>query len=214
VIIIKKIITGKWKENCFIIYNSAKDALVIDPGGKINEIVHFIEDNDLKILAILNTHAHYDHIGAVYELKETFSIPFYLHSKDQKLLKSANLYRMIFEGDKVIKIPKIDFYFDLINTPIHLGGFSIDILFTPGHTEGGVCIIIEDSVFTGDTLFAGKIGRTDLPGGNHQTLMKSLKVFSQLPHEFNIFPGHGKITTIADELTNNKILSEVLKSAQ
>ena len=86
-ITIKQVITGKWKENCYIVYNSNKETFIIDPGNNASDIIQFVKENDLKILAILNTHAHYDHIGGIYELKETFSVPFYLHSEDQKLLK-------------------------------------------------------------------------------------------------------------------------------
>jgi hydroxyacylglutathione hydrolase len=211
---IKNIITGKWKENCYIVYSSNKETLIIDPGSNASEIIQFVKENDLKILAILNTHAHYDHIGGIYELKETFSVPFYLHSEDQKLLKSANLYKAIFDGEHPIKIPQVDYYFDQIKTPVQLGEFTINVIFTPGHTKGGVCFCIEDMIFTGDTLLEGHIGRVDLPGGNKLTLLNSLKILSTLPKDHKVFSGHGKETTIAHELANNKRFSEVLSLVQ
>ena len=173
-ITIEQVITGKWKENCYIVYNSNKETLIIDPGSNANIITQYVKDNDLKTLAILNTHAHYDHIGGIYELKEAFIIPFYLHSEDQKLLDSANLYRAIFDGDHPVKVPQVDFYFDKIKTPLQFGSFLVDIILTPGHTKGGVCFCIENMIFAGDTLLKGSIGRVDLPGGDKKTLLNSL----------------------------------------
>jgi hydroxyacylglutathione hydrolase len=211
---IKKIVTGKWKENCYIVHNLNKEALIIDPGGSASSIKQFIEENELKVLAVLNTHAHYDHIGGIYELKDAYSTPFYLHSEDRKLLKSANFYRVIFDGDQPVKIPQVDYYFDQINMPVLLGDFTIYVIFTPGHTDGSVCLLIRDMLFSGDTLLKGEIGRIDLPGGNKLELAKSLRSISQLSRKLKVLPGHGKETTIACELANNRKISEVLLSAQ
>jgi hydroxyacylglutathione hydrolase len=211
-ITLKRIVTGKWKENCYIVSDSNKEALVIDPGANAAGISDYVKKNNLEILAILNTHAHHDHIGGIFELKESFATSFYLHSEDQKLLKSANLYAVLFEGESPIKIPQIDFYIDQIETPVRLGDFIINILFTPGHTKGGVCFLIEDMIFTGDTLLEGDIGRVDLPGGDRYSLAKSLKMISELPQKMKVLPGHGKATTIARELSNNIKLSEILLS--
>ena len=95
---IKNIPNGKWKENCYVVSNLNSDALIIDPGGAVKSIVNFIKDKNLNVRAILNTHAHYDHVGAINKLKDEFSIPLFLHSKDDKLLKDANLYARIFES--------------------------------------------------------------------------------------------------------------------
>ena len=211
-ITLTRIITGKWKENCYIVSDSNNDALVIDPGANAAGIRDYVKKNNLEILAILNTHAHHDHIGGIFELKESFATSFYLHSEDQKLLKSANLYAVLFEGESPIKIPQIDFYIDQIETPIRLGDFIINILFTPGHTKGGVCFLIEDMIFTGDTLLEGDIGRVDLPGGDRYSLAKSLKMITELSQKLKVLPGHGKATTIARELSNNIKLSEILLS--
>ena len=203
-IYIKKIITGKWKENCYIVSDLNKNALIIDPGSDEERIVSFIEGSKLNILAILNTHAHYDHIGAVKKLKDRFSVPFFLHSKDRKLLKSANLYIKIFDGDDPISISKVDYYFDQREMIIQLGDFSIQVLFTPGHTKGSVCFQIEDCLFTGDTLLNGKIGRVDLPGGDEHTLKKSLKAISKITENIIVYPGHGESTILSSELKYNK----------
>ena len=208
---IKKIVTGKWRENCYIVCHKNKNALIIDPGSNVGDIIQYIEKNNLKILAIFNTHTHYDHIGGVNDLKEKYQIPFFIHSKDEKLLKSANLYRILFDGDEPIKIPLVDYYFDRIESPIEIGGFTIHVLFAPGHTEGSVCLRIEESLFSGDTLLKNNIGRIDLPGGDRLSLIKSLNMISKLPKELEIFPGHGKITTLDDELKNNRKFIKVVK---
>jgi|TARA_B100000315_G_scaffold155664_1_gene144241 glyoxylase-like metal-dependent hydrolase (beta-lactamase superfamily II) len=210
---IKQIPNGKWKENCYIINNNRKDALLIDPGGDEISIIDFIVGNNLNVEAIINTHAHYDHIGAISRLKKKFSIPFFLHSKDEKLLKTANLYVKLFDGDGTIKIPAVDHYLDKIDIQKYITVFPIKVLFTPGHTWGSVCILIHDKIFTGDTLFNERIGRVDLPGGDKLALEESLKTLSKLPGNICIYPGHGTSSTIRHELEYNKNFSQALKWA-
>ena len=200
---IERITNGKWKENCYVVSNVNNDALIIDPGSDEIRIINFIKDNNLNADAIINTHAHYDHVGAISKLKDEFLIPLFLHSRDEKLLKTANLYANLFDGIGTIKIPTVDYYFDQIDIQDYVKGFSIKVYFTPGHTWGSVCLLIEDSLFTGDTLFNGKIGRIDLPGGDKQSLIKSLKILSKLPHQTTIYPGHGTSSTIGHELKYN-----------
>ena len=208
---IKQIANGKWKENCYVVSNLNSDALIIDPGDAEKSIVNYIKGKMLNVCAILNTHAHYDHVGAISKLKDEFSIPLFLHSKDEKLLKSANLYAKIFDGIGPIIIPTVDYYFDQIDIQDYLASFSIKVLFTPGHTWGSVCILIEDCLFTGDTLLNGKIGRIDLPGGDEQALRESLKTISKLPKHISIYPGHGTSSTIGNELKYNKNFIQALK---
>ena len=201
---IKNIPNGKWNENCYIINNINNEALIIDPGGADKRIINYIKINDLNAQAIINTHGHYDHIGAINKLKNEFSIPFFLHSKDIKLLKTANLYAKLFDGLGTISVPTVDYFLDQINITDHIDSFSIKILFTPGHTWGSVSFLIEDCLFTGDTLINGNIGRVDLPGGDKETLIKSLKIFSKLPNDIHIYPGHGNSSTIGYELDHNE----------
>jgi len=167
--------TGKWCENCYVVHNSSKEGLIIDPGENRDEIIKHINKNNINVLAIINTHAHYDHIGAVSILKDTLETSFYLHSKDKRLLRSANLYKTIFECDKTITIPSVDYYFEECDTNIKFNDFTVKIIHTPGHTEGSVCFQIDNYLFAGDTLFETDVGRVDLPGGNKTKLIESLK---------------------------------------
>jgi hydroxyacylglutathione hydrolase len=208
---IKRIPNGKWKENCYIVSNLNRDALLIDPGGDKKKIINFINANNLNVCAILNTHAHYDHVGAIKILKDEYSIPLFLHSRDEKLLKSANLYAKLFDGIGPVKIPNVDYYFDQIDIQDYITSFSIKVLFTPGHTWGSVCLLFVDCLFTGDTLLNGKIGRVDLPGGDEETLNKSLKIISTLPNQTNIYPGHGTSSTIFHELKYNNSFIQALR---
>ena len=184
--------------------------MIIDPGGDEKNITNCILENNSNVCAIINTHAHYDHIGAVNYLKNKYSVPFYLHSKDEKLLQSANFYMKVFEGTNYIKIPEVDFFIDHMENLINIANFSIEILFTPGHTYGSVCLLIENCLFTGDTLFKGEIGRTDLPGGNEDILKKSLKTISMLPKYISIYAGHGAPSTIEEELKHNRNFIQAL----
>ena len=172
----------------------------------IDFIIQKFKDN-LTILAILNTHGHYDHVGAVKKLKDEFKIPFFLCFEDQKLLEHANLYLMFLPGAKFIQVPKVDYCFDKIRLPIKLENFSIKVLFTPGHTKGSVCFQIEDVIFTGDTLLKGEIGRIDVTEGDKHIMKESLKRISKLPPRIIIYPGHGESTMLSNELKyNNKFI--------
>jgi len=207
---VKLIKTGKWKENCFVIHNSINAGLIIDPGQNSDEIIAHIKKNKISVKAILNTHAHYDHVGAVQILKKTFLIPFYLHSKDSRLLKSVNLYISIFEGEKIISVPDVDHYFDKNKNPLIFNEISVKIIETPGHTPGSVCFQVEGCLFSGDTLFEKEIGRVDLPGGNQAELTQSLIELSKLPPELKLYPGHGNPTTMKQVISKNLKLRDLI----
>lgn len=208
-IIIKRIISGKWEENCYIV-SKDKEAIVIDPGDNVDQMIRYLQDNHLTVSAVLNTHAHFDHIGGVNTIVNTYECPFYLHSKDERLLKSANLYMTFFEGEKRIKVPIINEYLDKTESPLKIGNLSITILLTPGHTLGGVSFLIENNLFTGDTLLKDSVGRVDLPGANKLKLEESLQLLSVLNPDFIIYSGHGDSTTLKEELIYNKYLIELI----
>jgi len=207
---VERIVTGKWTENCYVVYDDSDSALVIDPGGDAAEIARFVDTERLAVKAILNTHAHYDHVGAVADLKERWSAPFYLHSQDLRLLRSANFYHTLFGGAGEIKAPAVDRFVDHGEQPLRIDPFTVHVLATPGHTAGGVCYLVEDHLFTGDTLLQGGIGRVDLPGSHLATLLDSLRLLAALPGPTKVLPGHGETTTMADELRHNPALRQAV----
>lgn len=207
---IERIVNGKWEENCYIVSND-KDAVIIDPGGNFEIIKEYINKNEYKLWAVINTHAHFDHIGAVADVVGEFDIPFYLHAADKRLLRSANLYMSLFMGEAPIKVPSIDIELDKTELPLVFGSLTIDTIFTPGHTDGGVCFLIGDLFFTGDTLMKGSIGRLDLPGGNKEKMKISLQKISSMPVDLKIYPGHGESSTIGEELQSNESFTSLLQ---
>jgi hydroxyacylglutathione hydrolase len=192
-------VNGRWKQNCYILANRDGDALIIDPGSQPQDIRELVEKNQLKVRAILNTHAHYDHIGAVAELMDHYQLPFYLHGSDEQLLKRANLYRMVFGARDIIPIPEITH--DICGLPsiAEIGPYRLSWISTPGHTEGSVCFLVDGLLFAGDTLMRDAVGRTDLPGGNAGQLLASLAKLRELPGETLVYGGHGPSTTIGAE---------------
>ncbi len=203
--------SNKWNQNCYLIINEKQETLIIDPGEGTKGITSFIKNNELKPLGILNTHAHFDHIFSVKELQNRLCVNFYLHSKDLKLLKRANLYGTVFNSTELIKIPEVDFYIDNLTRPLQLGNFNIEFLHTPGHTDGSICLLIDDYLFTGDVLFKNEIGRIDLPGGDNNKMNKSLKLLAQLSPHLKIYPGHGESTMMEDELKSNSKFIAAIK---
>jgi hydroxyacylglutathione hydrolase len=190
---------GRWRQNCYIAANSKSDALIIDPGSQAEEIAELVNQNHWRVHAIVNTHAHYDHVGAVALLMERYQAPFYLHGADGQLLKRANLYRMMFESREAIKVPTVTHDISTLPTMFEVGPFSISWIATPGHTEGSVCLLIDGTLFSGDTLMHDALGRTDLPGGNREQLVASVRKLMELPGETVVCGGHGPQSTLAAE---------------
>ena len=185
-------VNGKWRQNCYLISNAQGEALIIDPGSDPEAIVELITDLVVRPVAILNTHAHYDHIGAISDLMQRYQIPFFLHGDDAKLLKQANLYKILFETKNSIAIPPFGEDFAKWPEDLRMAGFSVRVIHTPGHTAGGVCLLIGSNLFSGDTLMPGGPGRTDLPGGDKVKLKDSLQKLRELPEDFLVYSGHGK----------------------
>ena len=205
---IERCVNGKWRENCYVVATDSAEAIIIDPGSALDEIVGIVRTTACRPLAVLNTHAHYDHIGAVDGLMNHFRIPFYMNGADLDLLKRANLYKLIFDSRESVKVP--DVTHDLRGLPpvLKIGSFSIRWIATPGHTPGSTCFHIDRHLFTGDTLLRKGAGRTDLPGGNPAEIDASLRTLASLPPDTEIHPGHGGPTTLAAGLAQTPVNGE------
>ena len=206
---VDRIVTGPFQENTFVVRSvDSRKALIIDPGDDENTIIDFIKSEKLKPIAILNTHAHLDHIGAVSKIQEIFEISFYLHKKEKMIL---DLYEESCEmfGLPIKKKPIVDEWItDQKN--LTFNEFEVNIINTPGHTPGGLCYEIYDHLFVGDTLFRGSVGRTDLPGGNLNQLRESLiHLIEKISHDKTIHTGHGENTKLKHELISNPFLSSL-----
>lgn len=187
--------------NCYILgCEETNEAIIIDPGGEPDRILGEIEKNQLKLQYIINTHAHFDHVGAVAGIQDKLNVPFYLHSGDQPFIEPAAFAQSLqMFGMPPMDPPKLDQTIDPQKT-YSFGNINFSVLETPGHSPGGVCFLFEKDVFVGDTLFAGSIGRTDLPGGDMATLMTSIKEkLMTLNDSIVVHCGHMGDTTIGRE---------------
>ncbi|MBU5314129.1 MBL fold metallo-hydrolase [Tissierella carlieri] len=201
-----RIPAGIYAANCYVIYSEAtRDGIVVDPGGDVDEILTSVRENQLKIKYIVLTHGHADHIGGIINLKKALPASVMIHEEDREMLidGSKNLSTMMAMGTIEIEPDLLLKDGDIIE----FGDEKAEIIHTPGHTKGGICIKIGDNIITGDTLFAGSIGRTDLPGGDYETIIKSIKdkLLIYLD-DVQVFPGHGAPSTIGRERVSNPFL--------
>ncbi|MCM8818312.1 MAG: MBL fold metallo-hydrolase [Candidatus Omnitrophica bacterium] len=190
--ILKRIIVGNVFTNCYIIgCEEKKECGIIDPGAEPEKINKIIENEKLKPIMIINTHGHFDHIGG----NNFFAIPVYIHKDDVDFLKDPDKnLSSIFSSPYICKNKIVDLNEGDI---IKIGKIAIEVLHTPGHTPGSICLKIDNIFFSGDTVFANGIGRTDFPFGDEEVLFKSIKEkILILPDEIKVYPGHGDITTI------------------
>jgi hydroxyacylglutathione hydrolase len=187
------------------------EAVLIDPGDEVDMLLDVIARRPLKVRSILLTHAHVDHVTGVSRAKRALQVPVYLHRDDQFLYDAAPQQAAFF-GLHCDALPDIDRYYDLSET-LSFGVYEVSIHHTPGHCPGGVCLAIggegskKEDLFVGDTLFAGSIGRTDLPGGDHPTLIRSItQVLFAFGDAARVYSGHGPQTTIGQERRANPFL--------
>ena len=187
---IRHLNVGPWKENTYCIISNY-EAWLVDPGDEFDLLKQKFEVDKLDIKGIINTHGHFDHIGAVYEFQEESNLPFYIHSKDKRILIQASLYCKLAGSDKIIKTPEIHGFIDNFEK-FDLANKSIFIHHTPGHSAGSVCFELENNLISGDLFFRDSIGRTDLPGGNAAVLKKSIEYIIKNFEGYNVYPGHGE----------------------
>jgi hydroxyacylglutathione hydrolase len=205
---VERVVADRWEQNCYIV-TSGVDAVVIDPGDNAEQIVEHIDAARLRLHAILATHGHHDHVGAVAALADTYEAPFAIHSADRRTLARVNLSRHVFHRLEPIRIPPIDI--DLSTTTmLRFGHLEIASCHTPGHSPGSVCLGIGAHLFTGDTIFASHAGRTDLPEGDRDALRASLHLLAErYPEATRIWPGHGEPALLGDALARAAALSEL-----
>ena len=183
---------GSYQTNCYIIHDEASTGCcVIDPGFEPDTVLRNVKKLGLSVEAILLTHGHFDHVGAVRDIAAETDCDVYIHAADLELpamLTAGKIYHTHTYGE---------------GDTLRLAGLELTVLHTPGHTPGCVCLLCETSLFSGDTLFAGSCGRTDLPGGSWPTILKSLKRLSAIEANLWVFPGHGESTNLTAEKQYN-----------
>ena len=203
--------TGPLQENAYLVIDPAsREAAMVDPGEDSDRLIAAIEEAGVKLRAIWLTHAHFDHIGAVKALRLHFGVPAFLHQADVPMFEAgpfqAASYGLPFEGDEVPSGRFAD------GQGLQLGGLSFTVMHTPGHSPGHVTLFGHGVALVGDCLFAGSIGRTDLPFGHVQEFARSLLKSAALPPETRVLPGHGPATTIGEERRTNPYLVDLLGS--
>ncbi|CAH2715384.1 putative metallo-hydrolase [Neobacillus rhizosphaerae] len=201
---------GTLQTNCYIVENSQRSCLIFDPGSEGKKLIHLLNQRKLTPCAIFLTHAHFDHIGAVNEVRDTYKIPVYIHKKEEKWLSDPALNgSQLFMFQDSIRVSPAD-HIIKNEGPMEINDFTFSVFHTPGHSPGSVSYYFEKErfVISGDALFQGSIGRTDLPGGNQSQLIKSIhdKLLA-LPEETYVLSGHGPVTAIGDEMDSNPFLN-------
>jgi hydroxyacylglutathione hydrolase len=196
-------------ENGYVLgCEETREGVIIDPGDSVEELLALVANEQLTIKHILLTHAHLDHISGVGRARAATGAPVTLHASDRQLYDAVVEQGMMF-GIRVERQPPVDGFYDTAKT-IAFGRYEVRVHHTPGHSPGGVCLEINDghTLIVGDTLFAGSIGRTDLPGGNYDTLINAIRtVLFAFPDETIAYPGHGEPTTIGRERRTNPFLT-------
>jgi glyoxylase-like metal-dependent hydrolase (beta-lactamase superfamily II) len=207
---IHAITVGPFQENCYLVADeTAGEAVLVDPGDDASDIISAVEASGCTLRALWITHAHVDHVGAITPVKRRFDVPVYMHPFDRPLYDRAVDQGRRY-GIRIEPLPAPDH--ELADGDVmKVGGLSFDVLHVPGHAPGHVAFLGHGVVFGGDCLFAGSVGRTDLPLCDPHALEKSLERFSALPPETVVYPGHGPATSIGEENRTNPFLTGAVR---
>lgn len=204
--LIKTIPVGQLEENCYVVTNEATlESVVIDPGDEANTILDYLESNKLKCVAIMLTHGHFDHVGAVDAVAEGTGATVYMNELDDAKRHQNNHSSYTLRDGGI-------YYSD--GDVIDAAGLSFHIIATPGHTPGGVTLECGQLLFCGDTLFAGSCGRTDFPGGDADAEMASLRKLAALPGDYHVLPGHMGASTLQHERETNQYMAYAIRSGK
>lgn len=203
---LETIVVGMLQENCYVAAcEDTREAVIIDPGADADRIDKVITAHGFRVKYIMNTHGHLDHIGGIADLVQKTGAPFLMHQADMYLLEGIE--RDPFQALLQVKIPPMPARFLQDGDRISVGKLEVRVIHTPGHTPGSVCFLMGNTLFSGDTLFSNSIGRADLPGGNHEQLLQSIREkLLSLDDAVSVYPGHGSATTIGSERQFNPFL--------
>ena len=197
---VKNLTLGAYQTNTYIVHDSeSRTCAVIDPGYEPERVLAAVQDQGLTVDAVLLTHGHFDHVGGVQEIVEKTGCKLWMSESDWS--QFPNPVTAFFYPIANCDFTEVNFCED--GEIIHAGGLTFTVIATPGHTWGSVCYLCENTLFSGDTLFAGSCGRTDLPGGSAKTLRDSLERLSELEQNYFVYPGHGEASTLAEEKKYN-----------
>ena len=198
---IERFQVGELWTNCYVVSNEQKDAIVVDPGGPMKDVISYIERNGLRIARIMLTHGNGDHIMGLGEIRASASVGVCIQTEDSGCLVSASKNLSAMMGTRAEFKAADSLLSD--GAIIQIGNMKIEVIHTPGHTRGSCCFHVTEGpdtlLISGDTLFARSVGRTDLPGGDEATLIESLKKLESLPDSIAVYPGHGPATILGEE---------------
>jgi glyoxylase-like metal-dependent hydrolase (beta-lactamase superfamily II) len=204
--LVERFTGGGFAENGYLLTcRSTAEAVIVDPGGGVDEMLRTVRTNGVHVVSILLTHAHIDHVDGLAEAKEETGAPIHLHPEAEGQYRGVTAQARWF-GLDMTPLPPVDEYLAVGET-VRFGECELTVRYTPGHAPGHVIFVGEGVAITGDCVFAGSIGRTDLPGGDFQTLMRSIRgEILSLPDSFVLYPGHGEETTVGHERVSNPFL--------
>lgn len=203
--LIKTIEVGNLETNCYIVTDEkSMESAVIDPGDDSNFILDYIESNKMNVKAIFLTHGHFDHTSAVHAVREATGAAVYINSRDISDGKGRSMFKFVPDGD----VQRFD-----DGDTVWVGELEFRVMHTPGHSPGSVTLICGEALFTGDTLFAGSCGRTDLEGGDMRILMESLKRIGLLKGDFEVYPGHMGSSMLSIERATNYYMKYALENS-